>query len=85
MSKSFQLTILLLAAGLGGCGGAIDLSCDEVQYYQRSDEGERVQSPEGLDDLDPLKEVPLPESSPRESRPPGSDCFDRPPKVRIGN
>jgi len=73
----------LLLAALGACGGGKNLTCDEVQYYQLSEEGERVAAPEGLDDLDPLREMVLPQASPREPRPPGSECFDRPPKINL--
>jgi hypothetical protein len=72
----------LLLATLSACGG-MDLTCDEVQYYQLSEERKRVVAPEGLDDLDPLRELTLPEASPREPRPPGSECFDRPPGIKL--
>jgi hypothetical protein len=76
--------LLLVAAGLNACGGKMDMTCDDVQVYQLAVESKRVESPEGLDNLDPLREVPLPEASPREALPPGSDCVDRPPKVDLG-
>ncbi len=75
----------LLLATLSACGGSKDLTCDEVQRYQLAKEGKRVVAPEGLDDLDPLREMALPEASPRETRPPGSDCFDRPPAIKLGS
>jgi hypothetical protein len=77
--------VLILAAGLVACGGPVDISCDEVRLYQLAREGQRIRAPEGLDDLDPLREVPLPEASPRPERPEGSPCLDRPPAVTIGN
>jgi hypothetical protein len=72
-----------LVIALNACGGK-DLTCDEVQFYQLSEEGKRVEAPEGLDDLDPLREMPLPEASPQAERPAGSDCFDRPPGIQLG-
>jgi len=85
VTMTIRLTVLLLlAAGLHACGGSADLTCDDVQVYQLAVESKRVEAPEDLDNLDPLREVPLPEASPREALPPGSDCVDRPPKVNIG-
>jgi len=78
-----RLSLLgLLAVALSACGGK-DLTCDEVQFYQLSEERKRVEAPEGLDDLDPLREMALPEASPQAERPPGSDCFDRPPGIKL--
>lgn len=83
MKNVVRFTFLgLLLAALTACGGQ-DLTCDDVQYYQLSEEGKRVQAPEGLNDLDPLLEMPLPEASPRPARPEGSDCFDRPPGIKL--
>jgi hypothetical protein len=76
--------VILLLVALAGCGKDVDLTCDEVQTYQMAVPGKRVEVPGGLDPLDPLKEVPLPKSSPRTARPAGSACIDRPPKIQIG-
>lgn len=71
---------LLVAAGvLSGCGGPPNLTCDEVQPYQQVGEQKRVEVPEDLDSLDPLREMPVPEASPRPSREAGSPCIDLPP------
>ena len=72
-----------LLTGLGACGGSKDLTCDEVQYYQLAKESKPVEAPEGLDDLDPLQQMVVPEASPREPRPEGSPCFDRPPEIKL--
>jgi len=81
---AFRIAILVvLLAGLGGCGGN-SLTCDDVRDYQLAEEGKRIEAPDGLDDLDPVKEAPLPEASPRPEREPGSPCIDRPPEVKIG-
>lgn len=86
MTTLFRLAlVLLLATGLSACGKDIDLTCDDVRTYQLAAEGRRVQAPEGLDDLDPRKEMPLPEASPQAERPAGSSCIDRPPKVNLGS
>ena len=75
--------MILVTAGFAGCGGTVELSCDEVATYQLATEGERVQVPEDLDALESLREMPLPEASPQPPRPPNSPCIDRPPEVRI--
>jgi hypothetical protein len=78
-----RLSLLgLLVVTLNACGGK-DLTCDEVQSYQLAEQSKRVEAPEGLDDLDPLREMPLPEASPQAERPAGSDCFDRPPGITL--
>ncbi len=84
MSTIRRTVLVMLLAGLGGCGG-IELTCDDVQTYQLAEEFERIEAPDGMDNLDPSKEVPLPEASPREEREPGSPCIDRPPAVSIGS
>ena len=76
--------VLLLATLLGACGGT-DITCDDVQYYQRAELTPRVESPEGLDQLDPNREIPMPEASPRPPREPGMPCIDRPPEIKIGD
>jgi uncharacterized lipoprotein len=78
----FALGVLLIS-GLCACGKDVSLACDKVQTYQQAVSGKHITVPEGLDALDPLKEVPLPEASPRAARPPGSACIDRPPKVKL--
>ena len=86
MTILFRIVIgFILVLSLSACSKDIDLACDEVQIYQLAVEGKRVEAPEGLDDLDPLKEVPLPEASPRAERSEGSNCIDRPPKVKLGS
>jgi hypothetical protein len=80
-----MLALAVFATGLvAGCGGTVDITCDEVEYYQTAKIGKRVEAPEGLDDLDPIREMPLPEASPRDPRPAGSPCFDRPPQIELG-
>jgi uncharacterized lipoprotein len=75
--------VAVLLTGLSACGGSKDLTCDDVQYYQRAKESKQVEAPEGLDDLDPLRQMAVPEASPREPRPKGSPCFDRPPEIKL--
>lgn len=85
MREIALLVALGAVAGLAGCGGTVDMTCDEVQLYQRAEQRPRLAVPEGLDSLDPMREMPLPEASPRPERPEGSPCLDMPPTVTIGN
>ncbi|MEM7431302.1 MAG: hypothetical protein AAF351_05110 [Pseudomonadota bacterium] len=75
-----RVCVLILSAGLmTGCGGEPNLTCDELQPYQQVGDYKRVEVPDGLDDLDPLREMPVPEASPRGSREAGLPCIDLPP------
>ena len=71
----------LLAGVLAGCGGTPDLTCDEVRAYQQVYEGQRIETPEDLDDLDPLREMPMPRANPVPPRPAGSPCLNLPPSI----
>lgn len=69
--------------GLSACGGPIELACDDVRAYQLAAEGKRVEAPDDLNDLEPLKEMPLPEASPQPQRSVGSPCLDLPPMISV--
>ena len=78
-----MLVIVLFPACLAACGGSAELTCDDVKSYQLASEGRRVVAPDDLDDLEPLREMPLPEASPRPPRPDDAPCLEAPPAVRI--
>ena len=84
MKNTTLLIFLALLSGLAACSGDKSRSCDDEQRYQLAAEGERIETPDDLDDLDPLREMPLPEASPRPPRPEGSPCIDLPPSVLSG-
>jgi uncharacterized lipoprotein len=75
-----RLILIAVVAGLAACGGSKELTCD-VGPYQEAVNAPRVQVPEGLDSLEQLRELPLPEASPRPDRPEGAPCLDRPPVI----
>jgi len=75
-----RLILIAAVAGLAACGGSKNLTCDEGPY-QEAVGAPRIQVPEGLDSLEPLREIPLPDASPRPDRPEGAPCLDRPPVV----
>lgn len=84
IAKTAMLAAVLIAvAGLAACGrdDNVVVSCDKPQFYQTVVRGEKVRAPEGLDDLEEFKEMPIPEATPRPQRPPGSPCIDLPPNV----
>ena len=74
------LGLILAAAVLAGCGDAALMACDEGPY-QAASRTSRVQAPEGLDELDPLSEIPLPEASPQSPRSDDAPCLEHPPRI----
>jgi uncharacterized lipoprotein len=77
------ILLLLLVGNLVACSKDkedLRVSCDEPQPYQAVVEHERIVSPEGLDQLDKLKEMQIP--TVKISTPPtGSKCIEYPPSV----
>ncbi len=90
MTKGYRLkaTILSVALfvlmGLSACGGEPIRSCDDPELYQLAEQHAKIEPPEDLDELEPLRERPLPEASPAPPRPPGSPCIDLPPSILTG-
>jgi len=84
--KTINLLILVvLLWAISACGSSNEFkSCDDVKRYQLAAEGKRIETPDDLDDLEPLREMPLPKASPRAERPEGSPCLDLPPSVLTG-
>jgi uncharacterized lipoprotein len=66
---------------LAGCRGDAELKCETGGEYLSAAETPRVTAPEDLDDLDRVREVPLPEVSPQAERPEGSGCLESPPRI----
>ena len=85
MRRRSAPVLLVVAAGslLAGCFGGkdIDLTCDEPKFYEAANDGPRVKAPEGLDELEDYKVMPVPDAAPAQPRPAGSPCVDRPPNV----
>jgi len=79
-----RLILLSLVAGLTACGGQDEIKCDEGSTYLAATQDPRIKAPDDLDDLDVLKEMPLPMASPQQPRPAGSTCLERPPKIIDG-
>ncbi len=75
-----RIVLVACVAGLAACGGKKNLACDEGPY-QSAVNAPRVEVPEDLDKLEPLREMPLPAASPRADRSADAPCLDRPPSV----
>ena len=75
-----KLGMILAVAVLAGCGDSLMMACDEGPY-QMASRSSRVQAPEGLDELDPLSEMPLPAASPQAPRADDAPCLEHPPRI----
>ncbi len=78
-TRTLPLFLLMLLAG-AGC--APDLTCSDPQPYQSAVEVERVEAPEGLDDLAAGAEMDIPRASPRDERSETDPCLDLPPTIQ---
>ena len=82
MRNTKLLVLVALMAGVSACSS--NETCDDVKRYQLATEGKRLETPDDLDDLEALREMPLPEASPRPPPPEGSPCIDLPPSILSG-
>ena len=80
---SVRLVFIFCVIGLVACGCSKNLTCDEGPYTSAV-RGPRIQAPGDLDNLEPLKEMPLPAASPQPPRPDASPCLDQPPVLATG-
>lgn len=72
---------LVLVGNLAACSrDKVRASCDEPQPYQAAVEHKRIVSPEGLDQLDELREMQIPTAT-TAPRPAESECIEYPPLV----
>ena len=72
---------LIFVLGLSACGkDKIIDSCSEPESYQAVAPGKRVVAPEGLDQLDEFREMPIPKAT-TPPRAEGAGCLERPPSV----
>ena len=78
--------VMLFLAGISlltACGGTP--KCETEGRYQFSQEGQRIQAPDDLDDLQPYKELTVPQASPRQPRADSGRCLEAPPSVSSGS
>lgn len=84
MNKQLKMVMPLLAGLLlGACGGASSV-CEKPKLYQQSELGKRIEAPEGLDPLQPTREMTIPDPSPRDPRPADAPCLELPPTFGSG-
>jgi hypothetical protein len=76
-----RLILIATALFLSACGGDGPVKCKGATTYVDARSAPRVRAPEDLDDLDELREMPVPEASPQAQRPAESGCLDSPPVI----
>ncbi len=60
-SKAAILSVsLFVLMGLLACGGTPMQICDDPELYQFAERHEKIETPDDLDALEPLREIPLP-------------------------
>jgi hypothetical protein len=80
MNKVAVLFLLVAALIIVGCSSAP--ICDELAFYESATGGRRIKAPDDLDGLDELKEMAIPEASPRQARDLSAGCIDKPPILK---
>ena len=55
--------------------------CESEKRYTESQEGQRIQAPDDLNDLESYKEMTIPQPSPRPPREDTERCLEAPPKL----
>lgn len=58
--------------------------CETEGRYRLSQEGQRIQAPDGLDDLESYKEMTIPRASPQQPHADTGRCLEAPPGISIG-
>ena len=79
MSRA-RLLLIAGVASLAACGGTPELVCEDGSY-KNAVRSPRVEAPEGLDDLQRIKEMPIPTASPQPPREDDGRCLEAPPTV----
>lgn len=74
--------ITIIALLFAACGGTPE--CREPRPYEQARLGEPIRVPEGLDALDPGREMTIPEPSPRRERAANAPCLEYPPTFEVG-
>ncbi len=81
LNTIFALAWLLASASLlTACIGPP--KCESEGRYMLSQEGQRIQAPEDLDDLESYKEMTIPRASPRAPREDTGKCVEAPPSIQ---
>lgn len=76
-----RTALILLVSCLAACGGDKGTVKCDVGPYLAAARAPKVEAPDGLDNLDPLDEMPLPAASPQPPRPDDGTCLEQPPQI----
>jgi uncharacterized lipoprotein len=81
--KCLCAALALMMLAMTACGGdkPVARSCDEHILYKEAREHRRIESPEDMSQLDPGREMQVPEPSPQPGRATDAPCLDLPPEV----
>ena len=87
MKATRLLIVFALGLAMASCGGndTKEVDCDDDLKYQNRTLGQRVVAPDGLDQLDRFREMPIPAAAPEAPEPPPGRCGDMPPVIRPGS
>jgi uncharacterized lipoprotein len=81
--KFAPIAVVFLVFVLAACGGPEKLKCDNEGAYLAASPAPKVRAPEGMDELETYREVPVPEASPQAERAADGRCLEAPPPVTI--
>jgi len=81
LSTAAKILVVAIAGSLGACGSVE--TCEEPEFYESAQPGKRIEAPDDLDNLATVKELRIPEASPRPPRDRSAGCLDRPPTLRV--
>lgn len=79
--KLLRVMFVVALFSVSACRGNIDLKCDDEGAYRQATRAPRVQVPEDLDNLEALKEMPVPEASPQREHSSEGTCLESPPII----
>jgi len=79
--KLAQLLFVVSILTMSACRGGGELKCDDEGAYLGATTTPRVKAPDGLDDLEALKEMPLPEAFPPPGGASAERCLESPPVI----
>ena len=79
--KLAQIFFVVSILALSACRGGGELKCDNEGSYQEATTAPRVKAPEDLDNLEALKEMPLPDALPQPVGVGEGRCLESPPRI----
>ena len=80
-SNLLIISAMMLLVGLSACRGGGEIKCKGSTDYMSAREALPVKAPDDLDNLDKLRELPVPEASPQTVEVQEGECLDSPPDL----